>query len=38
MGFFGHYGSTAALATTLTLGTVLNCVGIGFQRGTHANW
>ncbi len=38
MGFFGLYGSTAALATTLTLVTVLNCVGIGFQRGTHANW
>lgn len=38
MGFFGLYGSTAALAITLTLATVLNCVGIGFQRGTHANW
>jgi len=38
MGFFGLYGSTAALATTLMLATVLNCVGIGFQRGTHANW
>jgi len=38
MGFFGLYGSTAALATTLTLATVVNCVGIGFQRGTHANW
>lgn len=38
MGFFGLYGSTAALATTLTLATVLNCLGIGFQRGTHANW
>jgi hypothetical protein len=38
MGFFGLYGLTAALATTLTLATVLNCVGIGFQRGTHANW
>ena len=25
-------------ATTLTLATVLNCFGIGFQRGTHANW
>ncbi len=35
MGFFGLYGSTAALATTLTLATVVNCVGIGFQRGTH---
>ncbi|WP_374395633.1 DUF2793 domain-containing protein [Tabrizicola sp.] len=38
MGFFGLYGSTAALATTLTLTTALNCIGIGFQRGTHANW
>ncbi len=38
MGLFGLYGSTAALATTLTLATVLNCIGIGFQRGTHANW
>jgi hypothetical protein len=31
-------GSTAALATTLTLSAVVNAVGIGFQRGTHANW
>ena len=38
MGFFGLYGSTAALAITLTLATVVNCIGIGFQRGTHANW
>jgi len=38
MGFFGLYGSTAALATTLTLATVLNCIGIGFQRGTHTRW
>ena len=38
MGLFGLYGSTAALATTLTLATVLNCIGIGFQRGTHVNW
>jgi hypothetical protein len=38
MGFFGLYGSTAALATTLTLAAVLNCIGIGFQRGTHTNW
>jgi len=38
MGFFGLYGSTAALATTLTLATVLNCIGVGFQRGAHANW
>jgi len=38
MGFFGLYGSTAALATTLTLAAAVNCVGIGFQRGTHSNW
>ena len=38
MGFFGLYGSTSALATTLTLAAVANCVGIGFQRGTHARW
>lgn len=37
MGFFGLYGSIAALATTLTLSAVINAVGIGFQRGTHAN-
>jgi hypothetical protein len=30
--------STSALATTLTLSTVVNCVGIGFQRGTHNRW
>ena len=38
MGFFGLYGSTAALATTLLLSAVVNCIGIGFQRGTHTNW
>ena len=38
MGFFGLYGSTAALATTLMLATVINCIGIGFQRGTHTRW
>lgn len=38
MAFFGLYGSTAALATTLLLSGVVNCVGIGFQRGTHTNW
>jgi len=27
MGFFGLYGSIAALATTLTLATVINCIG-----------
>ncbi len=34
MAFFGLYGSTAALATTLTLAAAINCIGIGFQRGT----
>jgi hypothetical protein len=34
----GTHGSTAALATTLLLSGVTNCVGIGFQRGTHTNW
>ncbi len=38
MGFFGLHGSTAALATTLTLATAINCIGIGFQRGTHIRW
>jgi hypothetical protein len=38
MGFFGLYGSTAALATTLTLATVVNCLVIGFQRSTHTRW
>jgi hypothetical protein len=38
MGFFGLYGSIAALAVNLTLAAVINAVGVGFQRGTHANW
>jgi hypothetical protein len=38
MGFFGLYGSTSALATTLALSAVVNCIGIGFQRGTHTRW
>jgi hypothetical protein len=38
MGFFGLIGSVAALATTLTLSAVVNALGIGFERGTHANW
>jgi hypothetical protein len=38
MGFFGLIGSTAALAPTLALSNVANAIGIGFQRGAHANW
>lgn len=38
MGFFGLYGSTAALATTRTFATVENCIGIGFRCGTHIRW
>lgn len=38
LGFFGLYGSTTALATTLTLATAINSSGIGFQRGTHPRW
>jgi hypothetical protein len=38
MGFFGLYGSTAALATTLTLAAAFNCIGICFQRGAHTRW
>lgn len=38
MGFFGLYASTSALSTTLVLSSVVNCIGIGFQRGTHTNW
>ncbi len=38
MGFFGLYGSTAALATTLSLDAAINCNGIGFQLGTHTRW
>lgn len=38
MGFFGLYSSMAALATTMTLGSVVGCIGIGFQRGTHSRW
>jgi hypothetical protein len=38
MAFFGLYGSTAALATTLALAAAINCIGIGFQRGTHTRW
>jgi hypothetical protein len=38
MAFFGLLGSTAALATTLTLSAVVSAIGIGFQRGTHTRW
>ena len=38
IGVIGLYGSTAAFATTLTLATAINCIGIGFQRGTHTRW
>jgi hypothetical protein len=38
MAFFGLYGATGALATNLALSAVASCVGVGFQRGTHANW
>jgi hypothetical protein len=38
MGFFCLYGSTAALAITLPLAAVINCIGIGFQRATHTRW
>ncbi len=36
--FCDLHGSTAALATTLTLAAAINCIGIGFQRGTHPRW
>ena len=38
MGFFGLYGSTSALPATQVLSAVTNCIGIGYQAGTHANW
>ena len=38
MGFFGLIGSVAALSTSLTLSAIVNALGIGFERGTHANW
>jgi hypothetical protein len=38
MGFFGLIGSVAALSATLTLSAIVNALGIGFERGTHANW
>ena len=38
MAFFGLYGSSGALAPTLTLSAVATCIDIGFQRGTHTRW
>ena len=40
LGFFCLYGSTAALATTLSLATAISCIGIGisFHRSTHTRW
>jgi hypothetical protein len=38
MGFFGLLGSAAALPVTQTLAALTNCLGIGFQRGTHTSW
>lgn len=37
-GFFGLHGSTSAIAVTQLLDTLLNCIGLGFQRGVHTNW
>lgn len=36
--FYGLYGSTAPLATKRTHLAANNCIGIGFQRGTHTRW
>ena len=38
MGFFGLLGSTAALPAGHMLVNLTQAIGIGFQRGTHANW
>jgi len=38
MGFFGLIGSSTPLSTTLTLSTLVNALGIGFERGIHDNW
>lgn len=35
--FFGLLASTAALSTTATISTLVNCVGIGFTRPTDTN-
>jgi hypothetical protein len=37
MRFLGPHGSTAALETTLTLATVSNCIGLGFQHGSRSH-
>jgi hypothetical protein len=38
MGFFGLLSSVAALAVTTTLSSLIEAIGLGFQRGTHTNW
>ena len=38
MAFFGLCGATTALPTTQVLDAMVNCIGIGFQRGTHGRW
>ena len=38
MGFFGLHNSSAAFATTTALSSLISAIGIGYQRGTHANW
>jgi hypothetical protein len=38
MGFFGLTASLGAFPATQVLNTLINMIGIGFQRGTHANW
>ena len=38
MGFFGLYGSTAALGTTLKLAAAITRIGTGCQRSTHTRW
>jgi hypothetical protein len=38
MGFFGLLGNASALPVTQALSALVNCLGLGFQRGTHVNW
>jgi hypothetical protein len=35
---FGLIGSISGLSAAQTLATLVNAIGIGFDRGTHANW